>query len=151
MAEDQINPSTLGEAQVTPSIVSINNIPIEITEPVPSAVGIGRPTVLTPETLNKLEEAFSYGATDKEACFVSGISHQTLYNYQKENPDFIDRKEALKDMPKYQARANIAKAIKSRSVPVSQWYAERKMKDEFSPKQEIEANITGPNLIRLDE
>lgn len=155
MAEDQINSEAPGGAQVDsqPSVVTINNIPIETSTPVPSNVGVGRPTVMTPEVLAKLEEAFSYGATDREATFVAGISNDALYDYCRENPDFASRKEALKDMPKYQARMNIAKAIKAKSIPVSQWYAERKIKNEFSAKTEIDldANITGPAIVRLDE
>ncbi len=61
----------------------------------------GRPTVMTVETVNKLEEAFMLGCTDEEACFAANISKQTLYNYQDKNPEFIDRKETLKSRPVY--------------------------------------------------
>jgi len=96
----------------------------------------GRPTVMTPETIAKLEEAFLIGASDKEACFVANIAPSTLYAYCQENPDFSERKEALKDMPKYKARKNIVDSIDKGNVPVSQWYAERKVKEEFSPRVE---------------
>lgn len=112
----------------------------------------GRPTIMTLETLNKLEEAFSYGASDKEACFIANISPQTLYNYQKENPDFIERKEALKDMPKYAAKKNIVNKILNGDVPVSQWYAERKVKEEFSTRNDL--NVSGEmtsKIIAIDE
>ncbi len=111
----------------------------------------GRPTKMTPETLQILEDAFSVGATDKEASFLAKISATTLYNYCKEHPEFLERKEALKDMPKYQARKNIVKNITDGNVATSQWYAERKIKDEFSQKTETDLVISGPSLIRLDE
>lgn len=102
---------------------------------------IGRPTVMTPETIDKLEEAFSYGASDLEACFIAGIGKSTLYNYQNENPDFVERKEGLKNLTKYQARRNVVEKIRNGEYDASTYYLDRKAKDEFSTKQEIDANV----------
>jgi predicted DNA-binding protein YlxM (UPF0122 family) len=102
---------------------------------------IGRPTVMTPEVLVKLEEAFSIGATDKEAIFLANISKDAFYDYCKLHPEFAERKEALKDMPKYQARKNIVDKIKAGDVATSQWYAERKAKEEFSNRTDL--NLSG--------
>lgn len=113
---------------------------------------VGRPTLMTPETLNKLEQAFSIGASDKEACFIANISHQTLYNYQKDHPEFVERKEALKDMPKYKARKNIVDKINEGDVTTSLWYVERKAKDEFSTR--TDHNLSGDlttKIISIDE
>lgn len=107
---------------------------------------IGRPTVMTPETINKLEEAFSNGASDKEAIFLANISSATFYAYCQENPDFSERKEALKDMIKYKARMNIARAVETGDRPMSQWYLERKVKEEFSPRGELTGAL-GVDLI----
>lgn len=96
----------------------------------------GRPTLMTPETIAKLEVAFSVGATDNEACFVAGITKTTLYEYCKDHPEFTDRKESLKDMPIYQARANVAQAIEQKDKTISTWYLERKKKIEFSQRSE---------------
>lgn len=99
---------------------------------------------MTKEVLAKLEDAFSVGASDKEAYFIAGISKDAFYDYCKENPEFTERKEALKDMPKYKARKNIVEAIESKNIPVSQWYAERKAKDEFSQRTEQTGADGGP-------
>jgi len=96
----------------------------------------GRPTVMTESTLRKLEEAFLNGATDKEAIFQANIASSTFYDYCKENPDFAERKEDLKDQVKYRARRNIAKAIEEGDKSLSQWYLERKVKEEFSQRVE---------------
>jgi Ca2+-binding EF-hand superfamily protein len=56
----------------------------------------GRPTVMTQETIQKLEQAFAFGSTDEEACFYANIGKSTLYDYIKANPEFSERKEALK-------------------------------------------------------
>ncbi len=113
---------------------------------------LGRPTVMTPEIISKLEEAFSVGATDKEAIFLANIASATFYDYCKANPDFAERKEVLKDMPKYKARKNIVAKIDMGDVPVSQWYAERKMKEEFSNRTDL--NLSGElnsKIISIDE
>jgi|GEM_PF-2177303 len=87
-------------------------------------------------TVKILEDAFSVGASDIEACFLANISKQTLYNYQKENPSFVDRKMALKDMPKYAAKKVVVKAIEAGDKQQANWYLERKDK-EFKNKQDI--------------
>jgi len=99
---------------------------------------IGRPTVMTEEVLRKLEDAYSNDATDLEACFLANISKSTLYDYQQDNPDFVERKKALKEMTKYRAKKNIKEKIQEGDVDTSKWYVERKGKDEgFSNRQEL--------------
>lgn len=111
---------------------------------------IGRPTIITPETIATLEEAFSNGASDKEAIFLANISSATFYNYCKEHPDFLERKEALKDMVKYQARKNIKEAIVGGDKLTSQWYLERKVKEEFAQRSEVTGK-DGKDLIPNEE
>lgn len=94
----------------------------------------GRPTVMTKETLNKLEEVFAIGGSDTEACFYADISPRTLYKYQEEHPDFIQRKEALKEKPILKARQTIVKALDNPQQ--AQWYLERKRKKEFAQRIE---------------
>lgn len=111
----------------------------------------GRPTVITPETIDKLEEAFSNGATDLEACFIAGISKSTLYDYCKEDTVFSERKEALKEMVKYQARKNVVTSINKGDIAQSNWYLERKAKDEFSNRTEHTGNEGGAIEIKVEE
>lgn len=96
----------------------------------------GRPTVVTEEALQKLEYAFSIGCTDIEACLYSDISKSTLYNYQNENPDFLERKEKLKETPVLKARTTVFDDIKQ--VDTAKWYLERKKRAEFSQRHEVE-------------
>ena len=90
---------------------------------------VGRPTLMTPEILNKLEEVFGIGGSDKEACFYANISHQTLYNYQEKHPEFVERKEALKERPILKARQTIVRALENPQE--AKWFLERKRKKEF--------------------
>ncbi len=107
---------------------------------------VGRPPAIDLATLAKLEEAFSIGATDREACLVANISVSALYHFQDKNPEYIQRKEKLKDMVKYQARYNVAEAVKKGDKNISQWYLERKVKDEFAQRTE-QTGVGGKDLI----
>lgn len=108
---------------------------------------MGRPTVLTPDVVQKLEHAFSIGATDIEACFYAGISRGTLYNYQKENPDFLDRKEMLKERQVFKARMVIVQALQDGDKNMAKWYLERKRKDEFATQQINQVALGGFKFV----
>jgi hypothetical protein len=91
---------------------------------------IGRPNIITKVTLQKLEEVFALGGSDKEACFYADISPSTLYNYQIENPDFLERKELLKENPILLARRTVVSELTKNSY-IAFKYLERKRRDEF--------------------
>lgn len=101
---------------------------------------VGRPTVMDELTLKKLDECFANGGTDIQACFIANISTQTLYNYQHEHPEYIERKQALKDMIAYQAKLKIKHDLETElGSKTAQWYLERKDKD-FKQKTDITSN-----------
>jgi hypothetical protein len=95
----------------------------------------GRPTVMTPEAILKLEEAFAYGATDKEACFYADVSVAAFYVYCEAHPEFQERKEALKDEPIMLARRTVVDKI-GESYTNAMDYLSRKRKLEFSQRTE---------------
>lgn len=95
-----------------------------------------RPTVMTESVVNKLEEGFSKGLTDVEACLYANISKQSLYDYCKLNPEFTDRKEELKQQPKMKAKLIINDKLDEKDDYNARWYLETKGKDEFSKKVE---------------
>lgn len=104
------------------------------------ADGVGQPTKMTEATLKLLDECFANGATDIQACFIANISTQTLYNYQHEHPEYVERKQALKDMISYQAKIKVKSAIDNEDKPdTAKWYLERKDK-EFKNKQDLTSN-----------
>lgn len=118
---------------------------------------VGRPTIMTKDVIAKLEIAFSHGATDKEAIFIAEISKDAFYDYCKLNPSFTERIEGLRDLPKYTAKSNIIKKINTGSIFESEWWLERKAKDEFSTRNEMTGKngdaievktITGMQIIK---
>ena len=101
----------------------------------------GRPTKLTPETILLLEQAFSMGCSDLEACVHANIGKTSLYNFQAEHPEFVERKELLKEKLVLKARSVIANALNNKDENTAKWYLEKKKKDEFGNRTEI----TGAN------
>lgn len=97
----------------------------------------GRPTIMTPEVIDKLEYVFSIGGSDLEACLHADISKQTLYNYQEKHPEFVDRKEMLKERMVLKARTVMDNALNDNDRQSAQWYLQRKKKAEFSDRQEV--------------
>ena len=110
----------------------------------------GRPTVMTQEVVNKLEQAWSMGCSDVEACLHADISKQTLYDYQAKHPEFVDRKEQLKEQLVLKARTVIADALNRKDENTAKWYLERKAKNEFSTRQEL-TGMEGKDLIPVIE
>lgn len=102
---------------------------------------MGRPSVMTPEVIAKLEEAFAWGCTDIEACLWADIATPTLYVYQEKNPEFLERKKALKETPILLARKTVVNAIKKGDRTTAMQYLERKKKEEFSTKVENDLRV----------
>lgn len=95
----------------------------------------GRPTIMTEETVKKLEEVFVMGGSDSEACYFANISKQTLYTYQEKHPEFADRKEALKNWPTLKARRTVVSYLDDPNYAFK--YLERKKKDEFGNNVDV--------------
>lgn len=102
---------------------------------------MARPTIMTPEVIAKLEEAFAWGCTDREACLWADIAEATLYKYQEKHREFVERKEALKDKPILLARKAVVKAIEKGDRVTALAYLDRKKKDEFSTKTEQDVRV----------
>lgn len=98
----------------------------------------GRPSIMTPETVAKLEQAFANAFTDEQACIFADISKNTLYDYIKQNPSFSHRKEQLKKRVDIKAKTKVIEAINIGDMATAKWWLERKCKDEFSLKTETE-------------
>lgn len=112
---------------------------------------VGRPPKLTQETINKLEEAFLVGANDMQACFYAGISDTALYNYQKKHPEYVYRKQALKQSLQLRAKHALAASIDSGDVNDAKWLLERKEKDEYSTatKTTLAGDAENPLLNKI--
>lgn len=127
-----------------------NGVPIN---PKTGKAETGRPSVMTPDVILKLEEAFARDASDLEACFHAGISKTPFYNYQNAHPEFKERKELLRAGVTLAVRNTVLDGIVGRPARLNargktirkelppnpdlglKWL-ERRKKDEFSTRVE---------------
>jgi hypothetical protein len=86
----------------------------------------GRPKAVTEEVIRKLEEAFSWGCTDREACCYADIGSSTLYDYCQANPDFSERKEDLKNHPTMKARRIVKASLDDNDLTTANKVLDRK-------------------------
>tara|TARA_R110000764_G_scaffold120566_1_gene208273 strand:- start:835 stop:1209 length:375 start_codon:yes stop_codon:yes gene_type:complete len=103
------------------------------------ANAVGRPLIMTPEVIQKLEDAFSWGCTDLEACCNANISKSTLYNYCDANPKFMERKEILKNQPVMKARRVVIAALDEDDINTAHKVIDRK------EGSKVKSEITGAN------
>lgn len=111
------------------------------------------PSKYTPITIGKLEQAWMLGCSDSEAAIFAGISRASLYNYLREDPDFKERRDLLKNWHSLMARRNIGMALarpadhglSHSSIELSKWYLEKRNRDEFGPDKK-EALSPGDSL-----
>lgn len=117
---------------------------------------MGRPTLMTPEVVAKLEQVFAIDGTVEEACSYAEISRNTFYDYVKKNTDFSNRIEDLRQRPILKARQTV---VSSLSEPNNAFrYLEKKRRQEFgdtvpSAITAVQVNVvgTGAELEKLRE
>lgn len=100
----------------------------------------GRPRVITPWVLQKLREAYLLDATDEEAAEYAGISAGTLYNYQREKPEFIEQKGGWKSSVTFKAKISVAAAVEN-DPDLALRLLERRQKEHYSTRTETEAKL----------
>ena len=98
----------------------------------------GRPTVMTTDVIRKLEDAFSWGCTDLEACCFANIGKTALYEYCDKNPEFAEWKETLKNNPVMKARRVVMGALDEADVATAHKVIDRK--EGTKVKQDITSN-----------
>lgn len=86
----------------------------------------GRPSKMTPALVSKLEDAFKFGATVTEACYLSGISREMFYQHYRSNQEFSDKIERARSWLSVKAKHNIADAIMKGDIKASVWLLEKR-------------------------
>ncbi len=112
----------------------------------PPSLGTGRPTVMTAEIIAKLSAAYSWGASDKEACGFAEISPSSLYYYQRLHPEFSERKTHMREQMILRARKGVVESF-DRNAEMAWRYLTSKRPEEFNkdvqgmPTVAIQVNI----------
>lgn len=120
----------------------------KIKQLLPGAAKVGRPTIFTPETLEKLRTTAQMDCTFAEMAYFANMSEDALYAEFRRNPDFKKEIDRLRAYPKLLARQNLMKAMKEGDMLTVRWYLEKKGGDEFNPQIKIEHNI--PNVDKIN-
>lgn len=102
----------------------------------------GRKTIDRTQAVEKLAQAFSKGCTVVEACLYANINRNVYYEIVKSNDNISEYFDSLKQKPGLKARFNIVESIEEGDLDTSKWYAERKLKDEFSTKTTTDITVT---------
>lgn len=97
--------------------------------------------IIGKDIISKLETAYGVRASDKQACIHAGISQATLYRFLKQNPEFRERFDTLKEMVPLQAKTNIARDIMAGDTKVAQWLLER-VDPDYSVKLKSDSTTT---------
>lgn len=115
---------------------------------------LGRPTVITPLIVLKLEQAFRDGFSVSKACELSGISRSTYYEHYGIDSDFQDKMQLAQGWVTEKARKVVVNAIDCGDLQSAKWWLERKAKSEFGirateqPKFEDTSVQTGHKYLR---
>jgi len=99
----------------------------------------GRPVSITPEKVSKLEQAFSIGASVKEARNYAKISRSVYYRFLMENEGFRERFEDLRTAPILKSLQTVYNDLDN--VETAKWLLERRRKDEYSTRQELAGEV----------
>jgi hypothetical protein len=99
----------------------------------------GRPTVITPEVVSILISSFHSGMTVREACWQSGISHETYYSRIREDDEFADTMARAQILCNQKARMVVIDAINNGDVSTSKWWLERKASEEFGRNTKLDS------------
>ncbi len=107
-----------------------------------SGSAIGRPTTLTPEIIVKLINYLSIGTPINKSCQLLGIDEGAIYRRIQWDKDFQKNINDAKAIMVQRARNNVATALNQGNLQLTTWYLERKERDEFGNKVEIDQNVT---------
>lgn len=108
----------------------------------------GRPTVMTPDTFTRLEEAFATGSSVEEACYYADVSEPTFYRFCKENQEFREHLYRLQHKPILLARKKVVESLSSDARLAFEFlqkkrpqeFAGEKMTLEFGPRSDPKNN-----------
>lgn len=102
----------------------------------------GRPTVITPDVVQKLEEAFKIDATDEEACAYANISGSTFYDHMKKNKPFSERIRAAQRYPFLIMKKVVVKAANEGDGKLAMKWLQNRQRDRYHER--VDQQLTVP-------
>ena len=99
----------------------------------------GRPTVMTPEVIAKIEYCISRGYNDYESFHTAGVSRDAFYDYLKKDVKFADKIQWLRSNTNILSKEIVFEKLLEKDILTAKWLLERKAKDEYSTRNELTA------------
>ena len=94
----------------------------------------GRPSVVTADTITKLESIFKIGGNDEEAINYAGIGNRTYYDHLEKDESFRSKMMSAKNYSNIAAKNIVVDAIiKDKDLNTAKWWLEKKHPD-FKPQ-----------------
>jgi hypothetical protein len=98
--------------------------------------GVGRPTDMTPDVVDKLIIAFQMDFTVSEACLFAGIHDTTYYNWKKRDAEFARKILWAQSGLFMQSKANLAYDIHAGNSSISQWVLSTRQRKLYATRTE---------------
>ena len=95
----------------------------------------------TKMAIEMIKDAYLMWANDTQAALLAWISLNTLSRWKKEHPAFKAYCDLMKDDMVLKAKATVKKYVDKWDLKTAQWFLERRAKEEFSTKQEVDNNL----------
>lgn len=97
-------------------------------------------TKLTPEMIQKLEQAFALDCSIGEICYYCDISNTTYYNWRDKNPELFNKLARLRERPVLKARQEVVKGIEN-DKEFALKYLNKKKKEEFGDSLKLDGQV----------
>lgn len=93
---------------------------------------------LTLEIIQKLDQAFSIGATVDEACDYADIAPSTYFSWTQKYPELSEHFKRIRNRLPLKAKQNIAQTIHNGDLAFSRWLIERFQPEEYGETIKVE-------------
>lgn len=93
------------------------------------------------DTIDKLCEGALIGCNMGELALYANISRSALYRFLSNNSDFREKIDTLRQDTSIRARKTVRQAITDGDEITAKWYLERKVKEEFTARSDIDINV----------
>lgn len=115
-------------------------------------MSFGRPPEYRPEYCQKLIDHMSTGMSYETFAATINTSRATLYNWEKQYPDFLDaKKEAFERGQEFWEKQGIAGLWESKDGKMNSamWIFNMKNRFKWKDRHEVEVGEETKNLIKL--
>lgn len=108
----------------------------------------GRPRANIEQYLTNIQPYLEVGCSLYEACLHGCVPYTTVIDYQKNDDEIRKKIERMSNVPILTARQSVVGSM-AENAELALKYLERKKKDEFSLKTEVDSNVKGNISISI--